>query len=98
MRNVTAAMVVAASLFVASACASGRVFVRVGPPPVRVEAVGIAPGPRYVWLPGYYRWDNAGYVWVPGRYELPPRPRARWVPPHWERGRRGWYFVAGHWR
>jgi hypothetical protein len=34
---------------------------------------------------------------VPGRYELPPRPRARWVPPHWERGRRGWYFVAGHW-
>jgi WXXGXW repeat (2 copies) len=100
MRKLTAALLVTASLFASTACvsASGRVYVRVGPPPPRVEAVLVAPGPRYVWLPGFYRWDGGGYVWMPGRYELPPRARAAWVPPHWERHRRGWYVVEGHWR
>jgi hypothetical protein len=99
MRNLTAALLVAASLLASSACTpSGQVFVRVGPPAPRVEAIAVTPEPRYVWLPGYYRWDGARYDWVPGRYEVPPRPRAVWVRPHWERGRRGWYLVAGHWR
>ena len=97
-RFVLVASLLAATLVASTACASGRVYVRVGPPPLRVEAIAVAPGPRYVWLPGFYRWNNAEYVWVPGRYELPPRPRAVWVPPHWERHRRGWYFVDGHWR
>jgi hypothetical protein len=98
MRHLTAALIVAASLLASNACTSGRVFVRVGPPPPLVEAVAVAPGPGFVWVPGFYRWDGVQYVWVPGRYERPPRPRARWVPPHWERGRRGWYVVAGRWR
>ena len=98
MRIPTAALVFTASLCASTACASGRVYVRVGPPVPRVEAVLVSPGPRYVWLPGYYRWDGAAYVWLPGRYELPPRPRAVWVRPHWERERRGWYFIQGHWR
>jgi hypothetical protein len=99
MKTLTAALLVTASLFASTACvaASGRVYVRVGPPPPRVEAVLVAPGPRYVWMPGYYRWDGA-YTWVPGRYELPPRPRAVWVAPHWARHPRGWYYVEGRWR
>lgn len=82
------------------ACASprGRVFVRVGPPAPIVEATVVAPGPGYVWVPGYHAWNGAAYVWVPGRYVLPPRPRAMWVPAHWERERRGWFLVEGHWR
>ena len=100
MRTLTAAFVITTSLLVSTACvsASDRVYVRVGPPAPRVEAVLVAPGPRYVWLPGFYRWDGAAYLWVPGRYDLPPRARARWVSPHWEHRRRGWYFVEGRWR
>ncbi len=100
MRLLTAAVLLAASVITSTACAgvSGRVYVRSGPPPLRAEAVLVAPGPEYVWVPGYYRHDGAAYVWVAGRYERPPRLRARWVPAHWERDRRGWYFVDGHWR
>ena len=100
LRTASAALLLSATIAAAPACASprGRVYVRVGPPPARVEAIAVAPGPRHVWVPGFYRWDGAAYVWMPGRYALPPRPRAVWVRPHWERSRHGWYFVAGHWR
>ncbi len=94
------ALMLSASLLAAPACAAphGRLYVRVGPPAPVVEARVVAPGPRYVWVPGYYRWNAAAYVWVPGRWMLPPRPRAMWVPAHGASDRHGWYFVPGHWR
>ena len=100
MKSLAGALLLGASLLVTSACvgASGRVYVRTGPPPMRTEAVIVSPGPGYVWVPGYYRYDGGGYVWVGGRWDRPPRGRGRWVPAHWERDRRGWYFVEGHWR
>ena len=101
VRTVTGAVLVAGLLAAAPACAAprGRVYVRVGPPAPIVEARLVAPGPGYLWVPGYYRWDGGAYVWVSGRYELPPRRHAAWVPAHWVReGRRGWFFVEGHWR
>jgi hypothetical protein len=100
MRSLTAALLLGASL-VAGACAgtSGRVYVRTGPPPLRREAVLVSPGPGYVWVPGYYRYERSGYLWVGGRYERPPRARARWVAGHWQQDRRrGWFYVQGHWR
>ena|SRR5579864_9840205 len=100
VRPLMTALVIGVSLAAATACAAphGRVYVRVGPPVPIVEARVIAPGPGYVWVPGYYAWERGAYVWVGGRYVLPPRPRAVWIAPHWERERRGWYFVEGHWR
>ena len=99
MRSFIAAALVTGSML-ATACASGggHVYVRSGPPPVRAEVIGVAPGPGYVWMPGYYRYNGGGYVWVGGRWDRPPRARARWVPGHWQRDRRGWYYVEGHWR
>jgi WXXGXW repeat (2 copies) len=96
----SAAAVLTVVLFAAPACASprGRVYVRIGPPAPVVERAVVAPGPGYVWLPGYYRWDGRAYVWVPGRHVLPPRPRAVWVPGHWAQERRGWFWVEGRWR
>ena len=84
-RAMVCTLVVAGSLIAAPACASprGRVFVRVGPPAPIVEVRSVAPGPRYVWVPGYHAW---------------PRPRAVWVPGRWVRERRGWVFVDGRWR
>jgi len=100
MRSFAAAALVAASMLATTACAgaSGRVYIRSGPPPLRAEAVVVSPGPGYVWIPGYYNYRGGGYAWVGGRYERAPRARARWVPSHWERDRRGWYFVEGRWR
>ena len=99
MKLLSATTILAASIF-ATACAgaSGRVYVRSGPPPIRAEVVGVAPGPGYVWVPGYYNYDRGGYVWVGGRWDRPPRVRARWVQGHWQRDRHGWYYVEGHWR
>lgn len=83
---------------VACATASTRVYVRVGPPVPIVEVRRIAPGPAYVWVPGYHRWDGRVYVWVPGVWVVPPRPRVVWVPGHWAYDRHGYYFVEGRWR
>ncbi len=89
-----------ASLLALPACAGtpGRVYLRLGPPAPYVERRAPAPGPAFVWIDGYQRWDGRGYVWVPGRWVRPPRPRLRWVSGHWAHDRHGWYFVEGHWR
>jgi hypothetical protein len=78
--------------------AGARVYVRVGPPRAVAEVRVARPGPDYVWVSGYHRWDGAAYVWVPGAWQRPPRAHAAWVPGHWRHERRGWYFVEGHWR
>jgi len=75
-----------------------EVVVRIGPPAPVVETRIVRPGPNYVWLKGYHRWDGNAYVWVPGRWEVPPRPGARWVEHRWVRRHGGWVFVEGRWR
>jgi len=99
-RAMVCTVAIVGSLMAAPACASprGRVFVRVGPPAPIVEVRAVAPGPRYVWVPGYHAWNGAAYVWTPGSWLVPPRPRAVWVPGRWVRARRGWYFAEGYWR
>src|SRR5579872_2486424 len=89
--------VVFAGVLATSAMAAD-VVIRVGPPRPLVERRVVAPGPGYVWIGGYHRWDGNAYVWVPGRWELPPRPRARWVEHRYVRRGGGWVFVEGHWR
>lgn len=99
-RNVLGLALVGAMMLTATACidASGRVYVRVAPPPIVAERRGPAPGPDFVWVSGFYRWDGGRYTWAPGHYEHAPRPRARWVEGRWAHGRHGWYYVEGHWR
>jgi len=64
-----------------------------------VETRVAAPGPGYVWIPGFHAWNGRQYVWRPGRWERAPRRNARWVPAHWlHDDRKGWYLVEGHWR
>ncbi len=79
--------------------ANAQVYVRIGPPaPVR-EYAPPRPGPRYIWVAGYQRWDGRRYAWVPGYWAMPPRPNYHaWVPGHWRQTRRGWFWVEGHWR
>ncbi len=75
-----------------------RVYAPLPPPPPQVEVVGVAPGPRHIWIAGYHRWDRGAYVWVPGHWVVRPRARGHWVPGRWAKHRRGWYWIDGRWR
>lgn len=75
-----------------------QVNIRIGPPPNRVEGRPKSPGARYVWVPGYQRWDGRRYMWERGRWVLPPRSGARWAAGHWDRRQGGWAWTAGQWR
>src|SRR5215831_17440464 len=75
-----------------------RTYVRTAPPPARVQVRGRAPGPGFVWQPGYYRWGRGAYRWRPGIWVRPPARRAVWVAPRWHHSRRGWYRSPGFWR
>lgn len=96
-RTTLAALLLVGSLSALNACVMGVMYVRVPPPPPRIEVRGVRPGPAYVWVPGYYRWDGA-YVWVVGSWVRPPYGGAVWVPGRWVHTRRGWRFMRGHWR
>jgi hypothetical protein len=71
--------------------------VTVKPPPPPFEVIPVAPGPVYVWTPGYWSWQGS-WVWVRGAWVMPPRPKAVWVNGHWVYHHHGYTWVPGHWR
>lgn len=77
---------------------AAEVFVRIGPPPPHREVVVRRPGPRHVWVPGYYRFSGHRYRWTRGRWAMPPRPHAVWVPGQWAPRRGGHVWIGGYWR
>jgi len=85
----------------ASAYTRARVGVRVYAPlpPIRHERVIVRPGPRYVWVPGYWNWEpyRRHYVWIGGRWLLPPHPRAVWVSPRVVYRHHHPYYYRGYW-
>lgn len=80
-----------------TSAAFAQVVMRAAPPAPIVERRPIAPGPRYVWVGGYHRWDGYRYVWVPGRWAMPPHAGVVWVPGHWDGRPGGWVWIGGHW-
>ena len=67
------------------------------PPPLRYERRPPAPGPDFVWVDGFWRWDEGRYVWVPGRWDRPPFAGAYWSHPHYDHYADGWHYHEGHW-
>jgi hypothetical protein len=69
------------------------------PPPPRPEVVvGVAPGPDYVWVGGYWDGSPGHYVWVRGRWDHSPHGHGVWMAPHWDKDRDGHYHqVKGEW-
>jgi hypothetical protein len=68
------------------------------PPPAEVEVVPVTPGPEFIWIGGYHRWNGRHYVWIPGHYDRRPHEGARWEHGHWEGRGRGHVWVEGRWR
>jgi hypothetical protein len=99
-RSWIAVAALSTAVLTGAACAptTARAYVRVGPPARVVEVRSVAPGPGYVWIEGYHRWDGRGYFWVPGHWDRAPRSRAVWAPGYWAHDRHGYYWVDGRWR
>lgn len=70
----------------------------VAPPTNVQEAQPPSPGPRYVWVAGFWNWNGTQYAWVPGRWELPPEQSDGWDPPQWERDGSNYRYRPGRWR
>jgi WXXGXW repeat (2 copies) len=90
-----------ASVF--SACADhayhSYYVVPAAPPPPRAYGfVGVAPGPGFVWVNGYWDWRGGNWFWVRGAWVRPPRPHAVWVEPSYRRYGRGYRYYGGRWR
>jgi hypothetical protein len=95
-------LALAIGFVVTSACvpesASVAVVVSTPPPAARVEVIGTAPGPDYVWIGGHWGWHGTEYVWVDGRWDRGPHAKAKWVPGHWKHTSRGYVWQEGHWK
>ena len=54
--------------------------------------------PGYVWVEGYWRWNNffERYVWQKARWKKIKRNHI-WVPGFWESSPAGFYWVEGYW-
>jgi hypothetical protein len=75
-----------------------EVVVDTEPPPPLVETVGIAPGPGFFWIGGYYHWYGNRWGWVAGHYERPPHRGAVWVGPRYAARGGHRIYVRGYWR
>ncbi len=96
MKKLLPMMLFGIALAVSSA--NAQVYVRIGPPAPQRDVIPMRPGPRHVWVHGFWRWDGGRYVWAPGYWALPPRPHAVWIHGHWAHRPGGWFWIEGHWR
>jgi hypothetical protein len=77
---------------------AGEVVVDSAPPPPQYEVIGVAPGPGYLWIGGYYHWLGGRWVWYRGHYELPPRAGAHWVAARYDFRFGHRVYIRGYWR
>jgi hypothetical protein len=77
---------------------SGTVVME-SPPVDRVEVVGVAPGPDFIWIGGWWSW-NGRWCWNDGHWARPPHAHAVWSPGRWapHPHGRGFVWMGGRWR
>jgi WXXGXW repeat (2 copies) len=67
------------------------------PPELPVYEQPEAPGPNYMWTPGYWDYAPLGYYWVPGVWVMAPYPGALWTPCYWGFYGGRYRFYHGYW-
>jgi hypothetical protein len=75
------------------------VSVRIAPPPLPAYVQPPCPEYGYIWVPGYWAWDDddEDFYWVPGTWVRPPRLGWLWTPGWWEYGWNGYVYHEGYW-
>lgn len=81
----------------ASAQVSAGISVQTAPPPLPDYPQPFAPGPGYIWTPGYWAWGAYGYYWVPGTWVLAPQVGLLWTPGYWAWNDGFYWWHYGYW-
>lgn len=91
------------ALVFAPAAAQAQLFIGIqigiAPPALPIYEQPPLPGPDYVWIPGYWSWDDdyGDYFWVPGTWVLAPSPGYLWTPAWWGWDNGLYVFHDGYW-
>jgi hypothetical protein len=73
-----------------------EVVVQSQPPPERIEAIPMSPGPGYIWVRGHWAWHHEHWDWFNGHWERVMGPGRVWVSGQWVARGNGWVWVEGH--
>jgi len=91
------------ALMLTPAAAEAQLFigiqVQIAPPALPVYEQPPLPAPDYVWIPGYWSWDDdyGDYFWVPGTWARAPNPGYLWTPAWWGWDNGLYVFHDGYW-
>lgn len=69
--------------------------IHIAPPTPLYEAVPMQ-APGYLWVPGYWAWNNDQHIWVRGR-SIMQRSGYRWEADRWEQRGQVYYRHPGRW-
>ena len=96
MRNYLLAFLCVTILLTFLFSCAATVYVPDPPPAPKDEIKPPAPGPKAVWVEGWWKWSGGHHVWVPGHWVK--NSKGNWVAGHWDKRPHGWVWVKGHWR
>lgn len=100
MRNLTRALIATLTLAILPIVSQAGVFIGVSvgiaPPALPVYVQPPCPEPGYIWIPGYWAWDD-GYYWVPGTWALSPSIGLLWTPGYWGWTDGAYFWHEGYW-
>jgi hypothetical protein len=100
MRNLIRALIVALPFAALPVVSQAGLFVgvsvNIAPPVLPVYVQPPCPAPGYIWMPGYWAWDE-DYYWVPGTWVLAPAVGLLWTPGYWGWAEGAYVWNAGYW-
>jgi len=78
---------------------SVSISIRTAPPALPVYVQPACPVDGYLWVPGYWAYDNdaADYYWVPGYWSAPPSYGLLWTPSYWGYSGGIYVYHTGYW-
>lgn len=100
---IAAVLAMTAATFVAAPVAQAQISIGISvnfaPPPLPVYDQPPIPDPDYLWIPGYWAWDDDyyDYYWVPGTWAPAPEPGLLWTPAWWGWSDGAYVFHDGYW-
>lgn len=74
-----------------------RVSIETPPPPIPAYEQPPCPVDGYLWIPGYWAYEDDDYYWVPGAWVRPARAGWFWTPGYWSDNDGIYVWTDGYW-